>query len=432
MSVRIVLGTQWGDEGKAKVVDYLTKEADIVVRFQGGANAGHTVVVNGEQFIFHLLPAGIIHPDKICVIGNGVVIDPEAMLSEIKELEDRGISIEGRLFISQNAHLVMPYHKVLEQMEEAIRAEDSEGAGRIGTTGRGIGPCYRDKVNRTTGIRIVDLLDRDTLREKLRFNIREKNEILKKVYDHEEIDEERIISDYLDFDKRIDPYVKDVSVFLNEAIDSGKRILFEGAQGTLLDVDHGTYPFVTSSNTVAGMACTGTGVGPTRIDTVIGVTKAYTTRVGYGPFPTELTDSVGDRIREVGQEFGATTGRPRRCGWFDAVIVRFSARVNGLSSLAVSRLDVLDSMEHLKICTAYRCGGKVLQHFPNDVRILEQCEPIYESFEGWCAPTNKVRKFKDLPEKARIYLNRIRELTKTPISLISVGPDREETIFVEG
>ncbi|MSS73091.1 MAG: adenylosuccinate synthase [Candidatus Latescibacteria bacterium] len=432
MAVRIVIGAQWGDEAKAKVVDYLAKEADIVVRFGGGANAGHTVVVNGEKFVFHLVPAGIVHPDKVCVIGNGTVIDPAALLSEMEELKSRGISFEGRLFISQNAHLVMPYHKLLDRVEEAVRSEDAEGGGRIGTTGRGIGPCYRDKINRTTGIRIVDLLDREILREKLLQNIREKNQLLTKLYDHDKMDEEKIIEEYLAFDKQIDPFVKDASVYLNDAIDAGKSVLFEGAQGTLLDVDHGTYPYVTSSNTTAGGACTGTGVGPTKIDEVIGVAKAYTTRVGYGPFPTELTDDLGERIRKIAQEFGATTGRSRRCGWFDALVVRFSARVNGLSSLAVTRLDVLDTLDHLQICTAYRYQGKVLQHFPSDVRILEQCEPIYETLEGWKAPTTRIRRLQDLPDNARRYLDRISALAKTPISLISVGPDREETILVDG
>jgi adenylosuccinate synthase len=431
MSVKIVLGAQWGDEAKAKVVDYLAKEADIVVRYGGGANAGHTVVVNGEKFVFHLVPAGIVHPDKACVIGNGVVIDPAALMTEMDELRARGISFEGRLFISQNAHLVMPYHKLLDRVEEAVRAEDSDVGGRIGTTGRGIGPCYRDKVNRTTGIRIVDLLDRDTLREKLRANIREKNELLTKVYDHDRMDEEKIIEEYLAFDKRIDPFVKDVSVYLNDAIDAGKSILFEGAQGTLLDVDHGTYPFVTSSNTTAGGACTGSGIGPTKIDEVIGVAKAYTTRVGNGPFPTELRDETGERIRQIGQEFGATTGRPRRCGWFDAVIVRFAARVNGLASLAITRLDVLDTLDRIRICTAYRLRGKTVQNFPGDVRLLDQCEPIYEEFDGWRKPTSSIRRLQDLPDNARRYLDRIQTLTRTPISLVSVGPNRDETIFVE-
>lgn len=432
MAVRIVLGAQWGDEAKAKVVDYLATEADIVVRYGGGANAGHTVVVNGEKFVFHLVPAGIVHPDKICVIGNGVAIDPAALLTEMEDLRKRGISFEGRLFISQNAHLVMPYHKLLDRVEEAVRAEDAEGSGgRIGTTGRGIGPCYRDKVNRTTGIRIVDLLDRDSFREKLRANIREKNALLTKLYDHDKMDEEQIIEDYLAFDKQIDPYVKDASVYLNDAIDAGKSVLFEGAQGTLLDVDHGTYPYVTSSNTTAGGACTGSGVGPTKIDEVIGVAKAYTTRVGNGPFPTELTDDLGERIRQIAQEFGATTGRSRRCGWFDALVVRFSARVNGLSSLAITRLDVLDTLDQIQVCTGYRYHGRVLQHFPSDVRILEHCEPIYEHVEGWKTPTSHVRRLQDLPANARRYLDRISTLTRTPISLISVGPGREETILVE-
>lgn len=425
MPTRVVVGSQWGDEGKAKIVDFLTKDADIVVRFQGGANAGHTVKVDGQEFVFHLVPAGIMHPDKIGVIGNGVVIDPAALLKEIDDLERQGIDVEGRLFISQNAHVVMPYHKLLDQA-----GESSKGRGKIGTTGRGIGPCYGDKVARR-GIRIVDLLDRENFQEKLRANIREQNEMLMKLYDHKGLDEEQIIEEYIAFDKRIDPFVRDISIFLNEAIDTGQRVLFEGAQGTLLDIDHGTYPFVTSSTTTAGGACSGAGVGPTKIDEVIGVAKAYTTRVGNGPFPTELTEEIGERLRELGHEYGATTGRPRRTGWFDTVIVRLSARINGLSSLAITRLDILDSLPTIRICTAYQYRDRVLENFPSDPRILDHCQPIYEEWEGWSTSTAGIRQFGDLPANAQQYLNRISELTRTSISLVSVGAEREETIVVE-
>ncbi|MBI4531814.1 MAG: adenylosuccinate synthase [Candidatus Latescibacteria bacterium] len=426
MPTRVVVGSQWGDEGKAKIVDFLTKDADIVVRFQGGANAGHTVKVDGQEFIFHLIPAGMMHPGKIGVIGNGVVIDPAALLKEIDDLERQGINIEGRLFISQNAHVVMPYHKLLDQADES-----NKGREKIGTTGKGIGPCYRDKIARR-GIRVVDLIDRKSFREKLMANIREYNEILIKLYGYQKLDEEQIIEEYIAFDQRIDPFVRDTSIFLNEAIDAGSHVLFEGAQGTLLDIDHGTYPFVTSSTTTSGGACSGTGVGPTKIDEVIGVTKAFTTRVGNGPFPTELTGEMGNRLRDLGHEYGATTGRPRRTGWFDVVIVRLSARINGFSSLAITRLDILDSLPTLRICTAYRCQDRILENFPSDPRILDQCEPIYEECEGWGAPTVGVRRFEDLPMNAQRYLNRISELTRTPVSLISVGADREETIVVEG
>ena len=426
MPTKIVLGAQWGDEGKAKVVDYLTEDADIVVRFQGGANAGHTVQVGDTQFIFHLIPSGIMHPDKTCVVGNGVVLDPEAVLAEIEDLAAKGITVEGRLFISQSAHVVMPYHKVLDQVGEA-----SQGSGKIGTTGRGIGPAYRDKVDRSSGIRVMDLLDEDGLTERIRTVVAEKNAVLTRIYGHDALDAEPIVAAAAEYGRRLGPYVADTSLLLNDAISAGKRILFEGAQGTLLDIDHGTYPFVTSSNTTAGGACTGTGIGPTRIDSVVGVTKAYTTRVGNGPFPTELDGEEGERIRALGKEYGATTGRPRRCGWFDGVIVRLASRVNGLTSLAVTRLDVLDTMERLKVCTAYRYGDRTLEEFPADPRVLAQCRPVYEELEGWVSPTTGVRRFADLPVNARAYVQRISELSRAPVSLISVGPEREASIRLD-
>ena len=426
MSVRVVLGAQWGDEGKAKIVDYLTADSDIVVRYQGGANAGHTIKAGDLEFIFHLIPAGIVHQDKVCVIGNGVVLDANALFTEIEDLQQRGISIEGRLHISDHAHLVMPYHKRLEQA-----GEERVGAGAIGTTLRGIGPAYQDKVNRIAGLRVGALLDADKLADKLRAILKEKNEILTRIYDQEPMDEAAVIEEAVAMGERLSPFVTDTSVFLNEAIDTGKSVLFEGSQGTLLDIDHGTYPFVTSSNTTAGGACTGAGIGPTRITDVVGVVKAYTTRVGNGPFPTELEDETGQLIRDTGKEYGATTGRPRRCGWLDAVILRMSRRINGLSRLAVTRLDILDVLPELKICTHYDHKGQRVEHFPGDLDVLAECEPVYESLPGWETPTSGIRSYGDLPENARRYLDRLQELADAPIAIVSVGPDREETIPVD-
>lgn len=423
MPVRIVVGAQWGDEGKGKIVDLLSEKTDIVARYQGGANAGHTVVINGEKYILHLIPSGILQDKTVCVIGNGVVIDPVALLDEIALLESKGIRVTGRLLISHRAHLIMPYHKILDQAKEVKDAQQ-----KIGTTGRGIGPAYVDKVNRM-GIRIVDLLDRETLKAKLRRNIDEKNEILKKIYGAETIDVEKIINEYLEFDQKIDPYVKDVSTYLNDAIKHQKSILLEGAQGTLLDVDFGTYPFVTSSSPTSGGACTGVGIGPTKVDTVLGVIKAYTTRVGMGPFPTEISESENIGLRELGDEYGATTGRPRRCGWFDAVIANFAVQVNGIDSFALTKLDVLDTLEQIKICVAYKYDGKLIKSFPSEITILENCEPVYETFPGWMASTRGIRKFADLPKNAKGYLAAIQNLTNTNLEIISVGSGREETII---
>jgi len=425
MSVKIIVGAQWGDEGKGKIVDLLSEQVDIVARYQGGANAGHTIVIDGEQYILHLVPSGILHENTVCVIGNGVVIDPLALLEEIEFLKSKGISVDGRLWISHRAHLIMPYHKLLDQAKESKDAER-----KIGTTGRGIGPAYVDKVNRM-GIRIVDLLDRDTLKNKLRTNIKEKNEILKKIYEEKEIDVDEIINEYLEFDKKIDPYIKDVSTFLNESLKDGKQILLEGAQGTLLDIDFGTYPYVTSSNPTSGGACAGVGIGPTKIESVLGVIKAYTTRVGMGPFPTEVGEEEDFDLRDLGGEYGATTGRPRRCGWFDAVIANFAVQVNGLDSFALTKLDVLDSLEEIKICVAYKYDGKTMTTFPSEMRILENCEPVYESFPGWQQPTSEIRSYQDLPANAKSYLETIQDLTQTGISIISVGSGREQTILMD-
>ena len=425
MSVTIVLGAQWGDEGKAKIVDYLTTGASVVVRYQGGANAGHTIKVGDLEFVFHLIPAGIVHPDKTCVIGNGVVLEPAALFQEIDELYEKGINTEGRLFISERTHIVMPYHKAIEKA-----SEEKSGAGAIGTTLRGIGPAYYDKINRSTGIRVMDAVNSDVLATRVRANLAEKNEILTKVYGAEPLDEAPIIEEYVAYGERMKSLVVDTSVYLNEAIEAGKGILFEGSQGTLLDVDHGSYPYVTSSNTTAGGACTGAGIGPTRVDKVVGVVKAYTTRVGNGPFPTELLDETGNRIRDIGHEYGATTGRPRRCGWLDLVIVRMAVRINGLSSIAVTLLDILDTFEEIKICTNYLRHGERVDHFPGDLNVLAECEPVYETLPGWQTDTTGARDFSDLPENAQRYLDRIAELSGVPYSIVSVGPDREETIVI--
>jgi len=425
MPVTTLVGAQWGDEGKGKIVDLLSEDLDIVARYQGGANAGHTVVIGGEKTILHLIPSGILQEDTACVIGNGVVIDPVALMDEITLLKNKGIDIEGRLLISHRAHLIMPYHKLLDRAKESRDADQ-----KIGTTGRGIGPAYVDKANRM-GVRIVDLLHRDQLAAKLRRNIEEKNRILSEIYHQEELDVDQIISEYVDFDEKIDPFVTDVSRYLNDAVAAGKKILLEGAQGTLLDVDFGTYPYVTSSNPTSGGACTGVGIGPTKIDHVLGVIKAYTTRVGMGPFPTEIPDDRDVKLRELGDEFGATTGRPRRCGWFDGVIANFAVRVNGIDSLAVTKLDVLDSLEEIKLCVAYKHNGKELTTFPAEMQLLEECEPVYRTFPGWQQPTSHIRSFDDLPENARTYLCGISEFTQTKLSIVSVGSGRDETIRID-
>lgn len=425
MAVRILVGAAWGDEGKGKIVDFLSERADIVVRFQGGANAGHTVQIGDQEYILHLIPVGILRQDKACVIGNGTVIDPEALMEEIEMLGTHGIDVEGRLFISHNAHVIMPYHKLIDRVaEEQLQEEE-----RIGTTGRGIGPAYADKAARK-GIRIGDLHDRGVLREKLQRNIDEANRILDAIYRAETLDADRIIEEYMAFAERIGPFVTNTSEYMNDAIDAGKEILFEGSQGTLLDVDHGTYPYVTSSNTTTGAACVGAGVGPTRIDEVIGVAKAYTTRVGNGPFPTEFPSRWGDEFRRMAGEFGATTGRPRRCGWFDAMVVRYAVMVNGIDRLALARLDTLDTLQTLRLCVEYRLNGEVVPHLPNDANVLRRCEPVYEEMEGWDRPTGHIRTWDGLPKEAQAYIERISELVKAKVDLVSVGSHRDATIFM--
>lgn len=420
MSVTVVVGAQWGDEGKGKIVDILSEQYEIVVRYQGGANAGHTVEIGDKKFILHLIPSGILRENVLCVIGNGVVIDPAALLSEIHQLEDAGINIKGRLFISQNAHLIMPYHKLLDSINES-------GSSKIGTTGRGIGPCYIDKYARK-GIKIVDLLDKKDLEEKIKFNIEEKNNILRKVYNHKELDVNEIIKDYLEFDDAIDQYIIDVPTFLHSALDENKSILLEGAQGTLLDVDHGTYPYVTSSNPTSGGACTGSGIPPTKISSVIGIVKAYTTRVGLGPFPTELLNEDGEELRRIGAEFGATTGRPRRCGWYDAFLLNYSRTINGIERAAITKLDVLSSFDKIHVCVAYEINGKRLKSFPTDVNRMMKVTPVYETLPGWNTNISDITDFNQLPTEAKDYLQFIAQESGYEISLISVGPKRNQTI----
>ncbi|MCK9281370.1 MAG: adenylosuccinate synthase [Melioribacteraceae bacterium] len=420
MEVTVLVGSQWGDEGKGKIVDILSNRFDIVARYQGGANAGHTVIIGDQQFILHLVPSGILRENVKCVIGNGVVIDPQALLDEIKFLESSGINTKGRLFISHNAHLIMPYHKLLDQINES-------GANKIGTTGRGIGPCYIDKYARK-GIRIVDLLDRTVLKEKIKLNLEEKNNLLKKVYNHAELNVDDIINEYVEFDKQIDQYITDAPTLLNNAILEGKSVLIEGAQGTMLDVDHGTYPYVTSSNPTSGGACTGTGIPPTKISSVFGIVKAYTTRVGNGPFPTELFGDEGEELRKTGAEFGATTGRPRRCGWFDAFLLNYSRMINGIERTAITKLDVLGYLDEIKVCVGYEKNGKILKSYPTDISQLENITPVYETLKGWNQDISNVRSFNDLPSECKNYLSFISQSSGIEIKIISVGPKREQTI----
>ncbi|MEJ5364425.1 MAG: adenylosuccinate synthase [Desulfosoma sp.] len=426
MATVVVIGTQWGDEGKGKVVDLLTARADYVARFQGGNNAGHTLVVAGKKIILHLTPSGILHPDKVCLIGNGVVVDPKVLLEELDRLRAFGVAVAPeRLVISAYAHVIMPYHRLLDLAREARK-----GHGKIGTTGRGIGPCYEDKVART-GVRIHHLLDETALRRRLEAVLDEKNFLLTHYYGQEPVDLEAVLDEYLGYGRLLAPFVGDVSARLNRAIAENRAVLFEGAQGTHLDVDHGTYPFVTSSNTVAGNACCGSGIGPTRIDHVVGIMKAYTTRVGGGPFPTELSDATGEQIRTRGGEFGSTTGRPRRCGWLDLCVVKDAVRLNGLGSLALTKLDVLTGLPVVRIAVGYRCGGAVLDGLPAETERIERCEPIYEDFQGWEEDLRNVRRFADLPTAARRYVEAVQDHLGLSFSIISVGPGREETIVVK-
>jgi len=426
MSNLVVVGTQWGDEGKGKVVDLMTAKADLIVRFQGGNNAGHTLVVEGKQYIFHIIPSGILYEGKKCLIGNGLVVDPEVLLEEIENLGQAGIAVDPkRLSLSDKAHIIMPYHKAID-----LARETAKGKNKIGTTGRGIGPCYEDKVART-GIRAVDLTDAEVLEEKIKASLKEKNFYLTKYFDAEPLEVAPILKKYLRMAERLNPFITDVSLELDQALKEGGKILFEGAQGTHLDVDHGTYPFVTSSNPVAGSACVGAGIGPNQLHHILGIVKAYTTRVGAGPFVTELEDEIGNHIQEKGKEFGATTGRRRRCGWLDLVVVRDSTRLNGLSSLAITKLDVLTGLELLRICVGYDLDGERMSHRPASMKNLARCKPVYEELPGWQEDISQAKQMDQLPVNARAYIDTIEKITGVPVSIISVGPGREDTIIAQ-
>jgi adenylosuccinate synthase len=419
----VVVGAQWGDEGKGKITDYLSGNSEVVARYQGGDNAGHTIVFGGNKYKLHLIPSGIFYKEKICVIGNGMVVNPKSLIEELEYLHENGVSTDN-LRISNRAHVILPYHLMLDALEE-----ESKGSNKIGTTKKGIGPAYMDKAARI-GIRMADLLEADTFKEKLTQNLYEKNRLLEKVYEVEGFNLGDFYEEYLAYGQRLAPYITDTSVVLNEAFDAGKRVLFEGAQGVMLDIDQGTYPFVTSSNPVAGGVTIGSGVGPTKIDHVIGITKSYTSRVGDGPFPTELINDIGNRIREVGKEYGTTTGRPRRVGWYDSVVVRHAKRVSGITDLSLNSLDVLTGLETVKICVAYQYKGEIIEHYPASLKILAECEPVYEELPGWNEDITHVRTLSELPENARHYLERVAQLTGVPISIFSVGPGREQTNLI--
>lgn len=424
MSTVVITGAQWGDEGKGKIVDLLTEDADYIVRYQGGHNAGHTVVIGDSKFVLHLIPSGILRPGKKCVIGNGVVIDPQALLAEIDGLLEKGIAVSENLLISGRAHIIMPYHRAIEK-----ESEKQKGSLKIGTTGRGIGPTYADKMARV-GIRVADILDKEVFREKLKTNIQEMNYFLDRLYGAKGFVVEEIYDEYTGYAERLRDFITDTAVLLNRVLREGKNVLFEGAQGTHLDVDHGTYPYVTSSNATSGGACTGTGVGPTKIDKVVGVVKAYTTRVGSGPFPTELNDATGEFLRDKGREFGATTGRPRRCGWFDAVATRYAADVNGFTGMVLTKMDVLDDLDEIRICTGYSYQGKQYTDMPSQLNVLEECEPVYETIQGWKAATAGLSEYDALPLNAKKYVERIQELIGVNVDIISTGFRRNETIVL--
>ncbi|MGC4378788.1 adenylosuccinate synthase [Fictibacillus sp. Mic-4] len=425
MSSVVVVGTQWGDEGKGKITDFLSERAEVVARYQGGNNAGHTIVFNGVKYKLHLIPSGIFYNDKICVIGNGMVVDPKALVEELAYLHSHGVSTDN-LRISNRAHIILPYH-----IHQDILDEESKGANKIGTTKKGIGPAYMDKAARI-GIRIADLLDKEVFEEKLERNLAEKNRLFEKIYESKGFTKEEILDEYYEYGQQIAKYVCDTSVVLNDALDEGRRVLFEGAQGVMLDIDQGTYPFVTSSNPIAGGVTIGSGVGPSKINHVVGVCKAYTTRVGDGPFPTELHDEIGNQIREVGREYGTTTGRPRRVGWFDSVVVRHARRVSGITDLSLNSIDVLTGIETVKICVAYKYKGEIINEFPASLKVLAECEPVYEEMPGWTEDITGVKTLNDLPENARHYVERVSQLTGIPLSIFSVGPDRNQTNMVRG
>ncbi len=421
----VIVGAQFGDEGKGKIIDLLSEETDVVVRFQGGNNAGHTICVGDQQYILHLVPSGVLHAGKICVIGNGVVVNPKALLEEIQMLENRHVSLKGRLFVSGLCHLIFPYHGLWDQYRE-----ESSGKESIGTTKKGIGPAYADKAARS-GLRIIDGMHSDRFMHKFKKHAAYVNDVFTKIYKKPSFDVQKMADEYLALIQQIEPYVTDASILLNDLMDNGKTVLFEGAQGALLDIDFGTYPYVTSSSPTAGGACVGSGVGPTRIHEVIGVTKGYTTRVGEGPFPTEFSEDLEIFIREEGHEYGATTGRPRRCGWFDAVLVKHAMRINGITSLAITKLDVLSKLETIKICTAYKHKGKIFKEYPYDYRVFNECEPIYEILPGWRCDIQGAKEISDLPQNAINYLSFIKKFLKTEISIVSIGAKRNETIRLD-
>lgn len=421
MACMVIIGAQWGDEGKGKITDYIAARSDVVVRYQGGNNAGHTVETDAGQFKLHLVPSGIMYSDKICIIGNGLVIDPAALLEEMDYLAARGISLDN-LLISDRAHVVFPYHKLLDSLSEKSRGDDD-----IGTTLKGIGPCYTDKIARR-GLRVCDMMDERVFADKLKIAMEEANLLIERVYNEQPVDYDKVLDEYLSYVERLKPHVADTSAILYDLIKSDKNVLFEGAQGTLLDIDMGTYPYVTSSHPISGGVCVGAGIGPTVIDSVLGVVKAYTTRVGKGPFPTELNDSMGDALREKGNEYGTTTGRPRRCGWFDAVIARYAVRVNGLTSLALTKLDTLGGFDKIKVCVGYDKSGSMIKEFPASLEELAKCVPIYEEVDGWKEDISDIRKYDDLPVNARRYVELIECLCGVKISMIAVGPKRQQTI----
>jgi len=421
----VIVGAQWGDEGKGKIVDFLSEKADVIARYQGGNNAGHTVVIKNEKFILHLIPSGILRKGKTCIIGNGVVVDPASLIEEIEKLKGRGVKVDKNLLVSKNAHLIMPYHMAIDRESERCR-----GNKNIGTTGRGIGPAYADKMARR-GIKVVDLLHPSTFREKLSVNLPDINFLLEKRYRVSGFKIEDIYRAYMGYAKKLAAYIADTDIIINEMISQKRNVLFEGAQGTLLDIDHGTYPYVTSSNSIAGGACTGLGIGPTKISKVLGIVKAYTTRVGSGPFPTEMKGALGEEIREKGGEYGATTGRPRRCGWLDIVVLRHAARINGLTGVVITKLDVLDSIKTLKICTSYKYKGKIYKEFPKEIGIIEGCTPLYEEVKGWSTSTVGITDFGKLPHAAKAYIRKIQSLLGVEIQLISTGQKRDEIIQIK-
>jgi adenylosuccinate synthase len=425
MAILIIVGAQWGDEGKGKIVDFLTRKAELVARYQGGHNAGHTVVINNEKYVLHLIPSGILHKDTVCIIGNGVVVDPSALITEIEELKKRGAKVSGNLLLSKNAHLIMPYHTALDSA-----SEKSLGKKCIGTTGRGIGPAYMDKMARK-GVRVADLLSPETLMEKLNANLKQVNFLMKNLYKSPVFNAGKIFTEYMEYGRKLKKHIADTDIIINDAVSKDKNILLEGAQGTLLDIDHGTYPYVTSSNSTAGGACTGLGIGPSKITSVLGVVKAYTTRVGSGPFPTEITGPIGEKLRAKGGEFGATTGRPRRCGWLDIVILKHAVRINGLSGLAITKLDILDGLEKIQICTAYKYRGKTYTDFPKEPAVFEKCVPVYEEIEGWKESTLGTKEFKKLPKKAQAYIRRIERLVGIKAYIVSTGKKRDELIMLK-